>query len=171
MRGVCTPSRTHCLYQPAGHSSNLEPVTVWGVSGLYFSRGRRLYRARGTPFRPLFECEGLVPPPASVVLYRPRGTLVSVYRLQSRECVGPVSATARVVYTDPWDGHPRAQYTAVYAGLACDASRGCRLYRPRGTPFQQLLECVGPVLLSACAVCTDLTARSFQFITCSRVSA
>ena len=45
---------------------------------------------------------------------------------------------------------------------ACSPIPGCRLYRPRGTLFQPLLDCAGPVPPSVSVVCTDLSGRSFS---------
>ena len=46
--------------------------------------------------------------------------------------------------------------------VACTPFRARRLYRPRGTLFQSLLECVGPVPPFAGVVFTDPEERSFR---------
>ena len=60
---------------------------------------------------------------------------------------------------------------SVWARGACTPSCRCRLYRPRGAPCQPLSKCLGPIPPFASVVWTDLAGCSFQFSTCSCVSA
>ena len=126
-------------------------------------------------------------------LYRPRRTLTQFHNFLVLGRVGPVPPSAGVVCTDPagrffsrclsaWGLYPLPRASSVptswdahsVSHCRCLSALGlyrCRLYRPRGTLFRPLLDCVGPVPPSASVVCTDLAGRSFSFTSCRCLSA
>ena len=129
--------------------------------------GRSIHEFRSVSQRQLLESGGQALSSARVGRIDPARRSPSVKQfvaVLSAWGLYPLPRTSSV--PTPRDAHSVSHPVAAWGRGACIPFRGCRLYRPRGSLFQPLLKCVGPVLPPATVVCTDPAGRSLSFIFC-----
>lgn len=113
-------------------SSVAQPVAVCARGACTPSCGRRMYRAQGSCFQPLHECERPVPSPASVVC---TDNVIRSFSSSTGCCLSArgLSPLPRIRYFR----RPRDAISAdVHVVEACTRFHECRLYRQRETLVQ-----------------------------------
>ena len=151
------PPRAVSFVPSAGRSPSSQCVVACARGACTLSRGRRLYRPRGTTCQPLFQCVGPAPHCACLVSTDPAGCSFGIAtrcRLYARglsplpwassvcsyltarqvpplsEWEGAVPPSAMPYVPTPPDARSGLSDGAACAREACNPSRGRRLYLP-----------------------------------------